>query len=134
MQGGLWDPEDDCCEPRCLESHPCQEGEGACTGDSGCADSHFFFCGAGSCHNSQLVPREVLHRNLLSLSVGSPARCCVRRCHPSHLLCSYGQTGCLLDSDCEADLYCNTQLGLHQDRLLIELKFNLSTLCLPGIL
>ena len=23
--GGLWDPEDDCCENRCSSDHPCQE-------------------------------------------------------------------------------------------------------------
>ena len=58
QQGGLWDPEDDCCEPLCLSSHPCQEGEGACTADSGCVDNHFFHCRANTCLNPSLMSEE----------------------------------------------------------------------------
>ena len=107
-QGGLWDPEDDCCEPRCLASNPCQEGDGACTDDSGCMDSHFFFCGTNNCHTSDLMSTESYHRNLLLLS--SSSRCCVRRCHSSHQ-CGHGQRGCVEDGDCQHGLYCDTSGG-----------------------
>ena len=107
-QGGLWDAEDDCCEPRCLASHPCQEGEGACTEDSGCVNNHFFKCGSSNCHNTDLMSEETYHRNLLDLS--SSGRCCVRRCHSSYQ-CGHGQVGCIQDSDCQHGLYCDTTGG-----------------------
>ena len=49
-QGGLWDPDDDCCEKKCTSAHPCGEGEGSCQDDSGCENNHFFFCGSSNCH------------------------------------------------------------------------------------
>ena len=107
-QGGLWDPEDDCCEPRCLASNPCQEGEGACIDDSGCVDNHFFFCGTNNCHTSDLMSTESYYRNLELLY--SSSRCCVRRCHSSHQ-CGHGQLGCVQDQDCQHGLYCDTTGG-----------------------
>ena len=35
-EGGLWDAEDDCCEPPCTPEHPCAEGEGHCEIDADC--------------------------------------------------------------------------------------------------
>ena len=35
-EGGLWDAEDDCCEPPCTPDHPCAEGEGHCEVDADC--------------------------------------------------------------------------------------------------
>ena len=110
QQGGLWDAEDDCCEPRCLASHPCQEGEGACTEDSGCADSHFFSC-SSHCHNPALMPEVSYHRNLMRLD--SSSLCCVRRCHSSQQ-CGHGSLGCVQQEDCQHGLYCDTSGGLHQ--------------------
>ena len=78
------------CEPLCLASHPCQEGQGACTEDSGCADNHFFACST-NCLNPFLMSEESYHRNLLSLTTSS--QCCVRRCHGGHQ-CSHGQVSC----------------------------------------
>ena len=34
--GGLWDAEDDCCEPPCTPDHPCAEEEGHCEVDADC--------------------------------------------------------------------------------------------------
>ena len=108
QQGGLWDSEDDCCEPRCLASRPCEKGDGGCTEDAACKDSHFFFCGTNNCHTSDLMSSETYQRNLLLLS--SSSRCCVRRCHSSHQ-CGHGQIGCIQDGDCQHGLYCDTSGG-----------------------
>ena len=34
--GGLWDEDDDCCEPPCTSYNTCGEGEGHCRGDHEC--------------------------------------------------------------------------------------------------
>ena len=117
--GGLWDVEDDCCQPRCSNQRPCGQGEGPCV------PGHHSMCkAAGNPPGEGMVCSDhCLHRTWFpvqrfpnnSESQGydwteSGHSCCRRRCY-DHSPCGHGEWGCERNVDCKTGHECVKTAG-----------------------
>lgn len=105
QNGGLWDPEDDCCERACNSDHPCKEGGGHCEYDSDCENPGWQICGNDRCLDQTYFPRNVFINNSETYLLPSD-NCCHRRCNKAYYTCGEGEVGCLTDDDCHNGFYC----------------------------
>jgi len=116
-EGGLWDPADDCCRPRCSYERPCGQGEGPCASNdhSQCqapgneaGSSGGMLCDV-ECTNRSWFQVERFPNNSESQGYTSH-RCCRRRC-ADHSPCADGEWGCERNWECQAGLECIMHTG-----------------------
>ena len=103
--GGMWDPEDDCCERRCTLQHPCKEGGGHCEYDTDCENPGWLVCGNDRCLDKTYFPRNVYVNNSETFLTATD-NCCYRRCNKAYYLCGQNEVGCLKDDDCHSGYHC----------------------------
>ena len=109
--GGLWDPEDDCCEQRCSSTRPCAEGSGPCQQDSDCARP-WMAC-SRTCLDRAVFPTAKYPNNSITMGFDGTEKCCHRRCNQANeMICDVDQVGCRVDADCKPGLFCNLEEGL----------------------
>ncbi|XP_023348690.1 latent-transforming growth factor beta-binding protein 1-like [Eurytemora carolleeae] len=104
-EGGLWDAEDDCCEPPCTPDHPCAEGEGHCEIDADCQNPGLLKCGNDLCIHSTYFPSHLFPEHSLTFYQATD-NCCYRVCNKRYRVCGHNEVGCLNDDDCATGLYC----------------------------
>ncbi|XP_023321785.1 latent-transforming growth factor beta-binding protein 2 [Eurytemora carolleeae] len=130
-EGGLWDAEDDCCEPPCTPDHPCAEGEGhcefdadcQCTSDHPCAEGEghsevdadcqnpgWLKCGNDFCVHNTYFPSHLFPKHSLTFYQATD-NCCYRVCNKRYNVCGHNAVGCLNDEDCSAGLYCKKDVA-----------------------
>merc|ERR1719500_2650588 len=117
--GGLWDPSDDCCRPRCTLERPCGQGEGPCIqgqhqscqapGNAPGRINGGIRCSA-RCTDRQFFPVERFPNNSASQGLDGDIRCCRRECYPT-TPCEHAEWGCEVNADCQAGLECVNSPG-----------------------
>ncbi|XP_023343984.1 fibrillin-2 [Eurytemora carolleeae] len=138
-EGGLWDAEDDCCEPPCTPNHPCAEGEGYCEADADCQNPGWLKCGNDLCIDSTYFPSNLFPEH--SLTFYKPTdNCCYRVCNKRYKVCGHNEVGCLNDEDCTTGLYCKKDVAqpycedINECDSLLSLAGGNSTACGPNTL
>ena len=121
--GDLWDPEDDCCQPRCSTQRPCGQGEGPCV-----SGQHSMCQAAGNppgeaggmvcrwadhCLHRTWFPIQRFPNNSESHGYDwnhQDHTCCRRNCY-EHNPCGHGKWGCERNSECKAGHECIMHAG-----------------------